>query len=159
MKRSTRPIPTGFHTITPYLIVRNCTKAIDFYKRALGAKEINRMPGPDGRLVHAELQLGDSRIFLSDEFPEMGGKSPETLSGSPVTLFLYVEDVDSFFKTATQAGGTGVEAPTDMFWGDRWATVKDPFGHVWQIATHVEDVTPEEMEKRSAEFFAAQSRK
>jgi PhnB protein len=159
MKRSTRPIPTGFHTITPHLVVKNCANAIDFYKRALGAKEINRMPGPDGRLVHAEIQLGDSRIFLSDEFPEMGSKSPQTLNGSPVNLFLYVEDVDSFFKTATEAGGTGVEKPTDMFWGDRWATVKDPYGHVWQIATHIEDVTPQEMERRSAEFFAAQSRR
>jgi len=157
MKRSTKPIPDGYHTVTPYLIVRNCANAIEFYKRAFGATELVRMPGPDGRLVHVELQLGASRIFLSDEFPEMGNKSPETLSGSPVTLFLYVEDVDSVFKTATQAGGTSLEAPKDMFWGDRWASVKDPFGHVWQIATHVEDVTPEEMERRSNEFFAAQA--
>ena len=155
MKRSPTPIPEGYHTVTPYLSTRNCPEAVEFYKRAFGAKELGRMPGPDGRIVHADIQIGDSHIFLCDEFPEMGSKSPETLGGSPVSLLLYVDDVDSFFKTAVQAGGVAVEEPKDMFWGDRWAVLRDPFGHTWQIATHVEDVTPEEMEKRSASFFTA----
>ncbi len=160
MKKSTKYIPEGLHTVTPYLTVRNAAKALEFYKRAFGAKELHRMPGPDGRLVHAAFQIGDSQLFLSDEFPEMGNsRSPETLNGTPVSILIYVADVDSVFNSATQAGGTPVEKPTDMFWGDRWATVRDPFGHAWQIATHVEDVTPEEMKKRSAEFFAAQSRR
>ncbi len=160
MKRSTKYVPEGLHTVTPYLTVRNAAKALEFYKRAFGAKELHRMPGPDGRVMHAAIQIGDSQIFLSDEFTEMPtSRLPESLNGSPVTILIYVQDVDSVFNTATQAGGTALEKPTDMFWGDRWSTVRDPFGHLWAIATRVEEVTPEEMQKRSAEFFAAQSRR
>jgi len=160
MKRSTKPIPEGLHSVTPYLTVRNGAKALEFYKRAFGAKELHRMPSPDGRLMHAAIQIGDSQIFLSDEFSEMPtSRSPETLNGSPVTILIYVPDVDSVFSSATQAGGTALEKPTDMFWGDRWSTVRDPFGHMWAIATHVEDVTPEEMEKRSAQFMSAQTQR
>jgi PhnB protein len=159
MKRSTKYIPEGLHTVTPYLTARNAAKALDFYKRAFGAKELHRMPGPDDRIMHAAFQIGDSQIFISDEFTEMpNSRSPETLNGSPVSILIYVQDVDSVFNTATQAGATAVEKPKDMFWGDRWSTVRDPFGHNWQIATHVEEVTPEEMKKRMAQMMSAPQR-
>ena len=156
MKKSTKYIPEGLHTVTPYLTVRNAAKALEFYKRAFGAKELHRMAGPDGRVMHAAFQIGDSQIFLSDEITEMPtSKSPESLNGSPVSILIYVQDVDSFFNTATQAGGTPLEKPTDMFWGDRWSTIRDPFGHMWQIATRVEEVTPEEMKKRMTQMMSA----
>ncbi|RPI29213.1 MAG: VOC family protein [Acidobacteria bacterium] len=153
MKKNTRPVPEGLNTVTPYLTVRNCAQALEFYKKAFGAKELGRMPFPDGRIAHSDIQIGNSRLFLCDEFPEMGNKSPETLGGTPINLLVYVDNVDSAFKIATQAGAAPVEQPKDMFWGDRWATVRDPYGHTWNIATHVEDLTPEEMQKRGAEFF------
>jgi uncharacterized glyoxalase superfamily protein PhnB len=135
--------------------VRGAAQAIEFYKKAFGAEELTRMPSPDGRTVmHAELQIGDSILFLADEFPEMGARSPKALGGSPVTIHLYVADVDAVFNRAIQAGATAQMPPTDMFWGDRYGKLTDPFGHVWSVATHTEDVPPEEMAKRAQAAFA-----
>ena len=146
-----RPIPTGYHTVTPYLIVRGAAQAIDFYKKAFGANVIFRMDGPDGRLVHAELQIGDSRIMLSDECPEMGYLAPEADTRAPIGLHLYVEDVDKLARQA-EAAGIRVERPVaDQFYGDRTGTFVDPFGHRWSIATHIEDVSEAEMEQRMAQ--------
>jgi PhnB protein len=156
MQRKVNPIPMGYHTVTPYITVKGADRAIEFYKRAFGATEISRMPGPDGRIGHAEIKLGDSHVFLSDEYPEMDARSPETLGGSPVGLFLYLEDVDVVFQRAVSAGAQSVRPPADMFWGDRYGTLRDPFGHVWHVATHIEDVSPEEMTRRAAEAMAAQ---
>jgi PhnB protein len=152
-----KPIPEGYHTITPYLSVDDAAGAIKFYEKAFGAKETVRMNGPDGKVAHAELQIGDSTIMLSDPFPQAQAKSPKELGGTTVGLFTYVEDVDEVFKQALDAGATSTMEPTDQFWGDRFGSVVDPFGHHWQIATHVEDVPPEEMEKRSQEAMAAMS--
>jgi PhnB protein len=154
MAKQVSPIPAGYHTVTPYLMVRGAAQAIDFYQRAFGAEEVVRMPGPDGqKLVHAEIKLGDSFVFLGDEFPDMGGGSPQTLGGTPVSLHLYVPDVDAAFNRAVAAGAQVQMPPTDMFWGDRYCKLTDPFGHVWGMATHTEDVTPAEMEKRSQAYF------
>ncbi len=151
-----KPIPDGYSTVTPYLVVRNAGQAIEFYKKALGAEEIFRMPGPDGKSVaHAEVRIGNSMVMLSDENPEWGTKSPQTLNGTPVSLFIYSENVDAAFQRATQAGCKTVMPPTDMFWGDRFCKLTDPYGHSWQIATHKEDVSPAEMEKRAQEFYAS----
>ena len=145
-----RPIPEGYHTATPYLIIKDAAKAIEFYKEAFGAKEIMRMSQPDGRIGHAEIKIGDSPIMLADEFPEMGARSPQSLGGSPVSILLYVEDVDAFAKQAVAAGTKVVRPVKDQFYGDRSGSFEDPFGHQWHIATHVEDVAPEEMHKRAA---------
>jgi PhnB protein len=153
MTAKVKPIPDGFHALTPYLVVENAARAMEFYARALGAKELFRLPTPDGKIAHAEIVIGGSRVFLSDEFPErgeMGGKSPKTLKGSPVSRFIYTENADALFKQAVEAGAEPRVPPTDMFWGDRWCHVVDPFGHEWQIATHIEDLSPEEMGKRAA---------
>ncbi len=148
-------IPQGFHTVTPSLIVRNAAQAIEFYKKALGAKELTRMPTPDGKIGHAELQFGDSVIFVSDEFPNMGvSKSPQTLGGCTGNLNLYVEDVDKTFQRAVEAGGKPAMPVADMFWGDRYGTFVDPFGHTWGVATHKEDLSGQEVEQRSKDFFA-----
>jgi len=148
------PVPEGYHTLTPYLVVDRASEAIEFYKRAFGAAEIARMPGPGGKVMHAEIQIGDSRLMLSDEFPEMGGRSPKAFGGSPASLMVYVADVDTAFTRAVEAGAS-VEMPlANMFWGDRYGKVKDPFGHVWQMASHVEDVAPDEMAKRMAAAMA-----
>jgi len=155
MAGKVKAVPEGCHTVTPHLIVKGGAKALDFYRKAFGAEEVFRMPGPGGGIMHAEIQIGDSRIFLADEFPDMGCLSPATLKGSPVTIHLYVEDVDAAFKKATQAGAEPVMPPADMFWGDRYGKVKDPFGHHWSIATHKEDVAPQECERRAASAFAA----
>ncbi len=149
-----KPIPQGFHTVTPALTVRNAAQAIEFYKKALGATERSRMESPDGKIAHAEIQIGDSIIFLSDENPNMGQQSPQSLNGSTSALFLYVEDVDSAFKRAIDAGGKVTMPVTDMFWGDRYGRFTDPSGHAWGLGTHKEDVSQQEMEKRSGEFFA-----
>jgi PhnB protein len=154
MAKATRPIPEGFHTVTASLTVRDAAAAIDFYKKALGAQELMRMPMPDGKVGHAELKIGDSIIFLNDEFPQMGHKSPQTLGGASGSIYLYVEDADKAFKRATDAGATTKMPLTNMFWGDRYGQVVDPFGHVWGLSTHVEDVSPEEMERRSKEWAA-----
>jgi PhnB protein len=151
-----KPIPDGYHTATPYLIVQNASKAIDYYKKAFGATELMRMPGPGGKIVHAELKFGDSIIMLSDEAPEMGHRSPQTLGGTPVGIMLYVNDVDTVFKQAISAGGTTQRAVQDQFYGDRSGTLVDPFGHNWTVATHKEDVPPQEMEKRMEEFMKKQ---
>jgi PhnB protein len=150
-----KPIPEGHHTITPYLVVKDASQAIDFYKRAFGAKEMDRMSAPDGkRVMHAEIQIGDSRLMLSDEFPGAGSTSPQTLGGTTCQIFLYVPDVDAAYQQAISAGATAGMPPADMFWGDRFAKLSDPFGHQWGLATHKEDVSPQEMKKRSDAFFA-----
>ena len=143
-----KAIPDGYHTITPYLVCQGAADAIAFYTAAFGATETVRMPGPGGNVMHAELRIGSSMLMLSDENPERGALSPQTVGGSPVSIFIYTEDVDAVFARAVEAGAKGVAPPTDMFWGDRFAQLVDPFGHSWAIATHKEDVSGEEMEKR-----------
>lgn len=147
-------IPQGYHSVTPYLVVDDAGRAIEYYKQVFKAKETVRMAGPGGKIGHAELKIGDSMIMLSDEMPGSGNRSPKSLGGSPVSIFLYVEDVDSTFNEAVKAGAKGDSPPQDMFWGDRFGHLTDPFGHLWAIATHIEDVTPEEMKKRSEAFMA-----
>jgi uncharacterized glyoxalase superfamily protein PhnB len=155
MPSKVKAIPQGFHTITPNLTAKGAAGAIEFYKKAFGAEVRLNMPGPDGkRVMHAELRIGDSIFFLADEFPEMGALSPKTLNGTPVSMYLYVEDVDALFKRAVAAGATVTLPPTDMFWGDRNGQVLDPYGHKWTISSHVEDVPPAEMAKRQEKFFA-----
>jgi len=148
-----KAIPAGYRTVTPYLTIKNGAKALEFYKNAFGATEIYRLMMPDGRLGHAEIRLGDSMIMLGDEFPEYGGKAPETLGGSPVSIYLYVEDVDAFFKRALAAGAKERKPVMDQFYGDRSGQLEDPFGHLWWVATHKEDVTPEEIQKRAQAMF------
>ena len=150
-----QPVPEGYNTVTPYLAVPNAAEAIDFYQRAFGAKERARMAGPGDSVMHAELELGDSLIMLSDPFPQASTKTPKELGGTSVNVFLYVEDTDAAYKQAVDAGATSLMEPDDMFWGDRFSSVQDPFGHTWTIATHVEDVPPEEMQKRSEEFMTS----
>jgi len=150
MTSTVKPIPEGYHAVTPYLILSKAAEAIDFYKKAFGATELFRMAGPDGKIGHAELKIGDSPIMLADEHPAMGYVSPQTLGGTPVSLLIYVEDVDKVFNSAVAAGGIQQLPLKDQFYGDRSGTLKDPFGHVWTIATHKEDVSPEEMDKRAA---------
>lgn len=146
---SVKPIPEGYHSVTPYLIIRGAAKALAFYKLAFGATEKLRMEAPDGRISHAEILIGDSTLMLADEHPEIGAKSPESWGGSPVSLMLYVENVDQVFAQAVKAGAA-VERPlADQFYGDRTGGLKDPFGHVWYVATHIEDVSPEEMDRRA----------
>lgn len=148
-------IPEGRHTVTPFLSVRGADKALDFYVQALGAKELTRSLGPDGKIMHSQLQIGDSIISVSEENPQCGNvRAPQSLGGVATTLYLYVPDVDASFKRAVEAGCVSKLAPTDMFWGDRFSSVEDPFGHQWGIATHLEDLTPEEISKRAASFFA-----
>jgi PhnB protein len=144
-----KPIPDEYPRVTPYLIVDGASAAIEFYARVFGATERMRMPGPDGKIGHAELQLGDSMIMLADEYPEMDQRSPKTIGGTPVTLSVYVEDVDDTFDRAVQAGAKALRPVEDQFYGDRAGQFEDPFGHRWSIATHVEDVPPEEMAKRA----------
>ena len=144
-----KPIPDGYHSVTPYLIIKGASNAIDFYKKAFGATELFRMDH-EGKVGHAEIKIGDSPIMLADESTEMGYKSPTTLGGTPVSIMIYVEDVDTIFKRAIAAGGEEQKAVQDQFYGDRSGTLKDPFGHVWHVATHKEDVSPDEMEKRMA---------
>jgi PhnB protein len=152
------PIPEGFHAVTPHLVVRGAGEAIEYYKKAFGAVERFRMLGPDGKsIMHAEIMIGDSIVFLCDEFPNMGSKSPAALQGSPVTIHLYVEDVDTVFTQALSAGGKAIMPLQDMFWGDRFGEIVDPFGHHWSLASHVEDVPPEEIERRGAEAFCSQA--
>jgi PhnB protein len=149
-----KPIPEGYSSITPYLTVDDAKAAIEFYKRAFGATEGGVMTSPDGKVAHAELQIGDSKIMLSDPFPQSVCKTPKELGGTTVAIFLFVEDVDSVVQDAADAGATITMEPEDQFWGDRLGQVTDPFGNVWQIATHVEDLTPEEIETRGREVFA-----
>lgn len=149
-----RPIPEGYPRVTPYLIVGGAAAAIDFYVDVLDAKEQMRMPTPDGGVGHAELLIGDSMIMLADESPDMGARGPKAVGGSPVSLMVYVEDVDATFAKALKAGATETAPVDDKFYGDRSGTFDDPWGHHWHIASHVEDVSPEEMERRAAEQYA-----
>jgi uncharacterized glyoxalase superfamily protein PhnB len=149
-----KPIPEGMHTLTPNLVVRDCAKAIEFYKKALGAQEIARMPAPDGKSIwHAELRIGDSVVFMNDEMPGMGMRAPTPDAPVPVTMWLYVPDCDAAFDRAVKAGAKATMPPEDMFWGDRCSGVADPFGYVWSFATHQKDLTEEEM-RRAGEQFA-----
>ena len=159
MPAKVNPIPDGYRTVTPYLIVRGVAKAIDFYSKAFGAKEVVRMPGPDGGIAHAEIKIGDSMVMMADENPAWGVRSPQALDGTPVGIFLYVPDVDATFKQALDAGATATMPLTDMFWGDRYGKLRDPFGHEWSVATHIEDVPMDEMAKRQEAFFAQMAQK
>jgi PhnB protein len=145
-----KPKPDGYHTATPYLIIKDAASALEFYKRAFGATELMRMTDPAGKISHAEIKIGDSPIMIGEESLERGARSPESLGGSPVSLFLYVDDVDALSQQAIAAGAKVVMPVQDQFWGDRYGTLADPFGHVWGVATHKEDVSPEEIGKRAA---------
>jgi PhnB protein len=146
-----KPIPEGYHTLTPYLIVKGAAEALDFYAKALGATELNRLADPSGKVGHAEMKIGDSHFMLADEFPEMGAVGPQARQGHSVSFLVYLPDVDAAFARAVAAGGKLVRPVQDQFYGDRSGTLEDPFGHQWTLATHVEDVSPEEMERRSRE--------
>jgi len=146
-KAKVKAIPEGMHSVTPHLICAGAAKAIDFYKKAFGAEEGGRMPGPDGKLMHAMIRIGGSPVMLVDEMPEWGALGPKALKGSPVTIHLYVENADAVFERAIKAGAKAVMPIADQFWGDRYGKLEDPFGHHWSVATHVRDVSPEEMQK------------
>ena len=152
MAKAKKAVPEGHHTVTPHLIMNDAAQAIDWYKKALGAEEVARAAGPDGKILHAEVRIGDSRIMLNDEMG--GGKSPKAFGGSPVSLWVYVEDCDALFNRAVQAGAKVTMPMMDMFWGDRWGQVTDPFGHQWGIATHKEDLTMDEMTERGKAAMA-----
>ncbi|OWJ68772.1 VOC family protein [Inquilinus limosus] len=157
MTAQVKPIPDGYPTITPYLIVRGAAAAIDFYRTAFGAVERLRMDAPGGAVGHAELLIGDGLVMLADEMPEMGWSSPAAMGGTPVSLHLYVEDVDAVVERALAAGATLSRPVADQFYGDRLGTVVDPFGHVWSVSTHIEDVTPEEMRRRAEALFGGKA--
>lgn len=160
MTPTAKPVPEGMHTVTPHLVIRGAAQAIEFYKQAFGAEELMCMTGPDGKSVtHAELRIGDSIIFLADEFPGMGCRAPESLGGTTTTLNLYVEDVDSAFELAVKAGAKVTMPVADMFWGDRYGMLTDPFGHAWAMATHKEDLTTQEIEERAKAFYASMERR
>ena len=149
-----KPIPDGYPRVIPYLSIEGASDAIAFYTDVLGATERVRMPGPDGKIGHAELTIGDSVIMLADYMPEMSAPTPKALGGSPVTVMVYVEDIDAIFDKAINAGATAIMKPEDQFYGDRAGAFEDPFGHRWHIASHVEDVTPEEMDKRMTKMMS-----
>lgn len=151
-----KPIPDGFHTITPYICVNGAAKAIAFYQEAFGAQEIFRMEQPDGKIGHAEIQIGDSRLMLADEFPEMDFRGPGAIGGTPVMIHLYVKDADATFAAAVAAGAKSLRPVADQFYGDRGGSLTDPWGHSWYVATHKEDVTPEELAKRAAALHGAE---
>ncbi len=153
-KQTVKKIPEGYHAVTPYIVVKDAAAAIAWYAKAFGAVELFRMPAPDGSIVHAEIEIGDSIVMLTQENPAMGSKAPETLGGSPQSLFLYVEDVDAAFAKALDVGAEAQQPPADMFWGDRYGKLLDPHGHIWSLATHIEDVAPEEMGQRAEAFFS-----
>lgn len=150
---ATKAIPEGYHSVTPYLIVDGAAKAIDFYKRAFNATEVMRMEAPGGKVGHAEIKIGDSHIMLADEYPDRGYRGPQAFGGAAVSLMVYVEDVDRIFKQALECGAQELQPLKNQFYGDRSGTLKDPFGHVWNISTHVEDVDPEEMRRRSEQLL------
>jgi PhnB protein len=146
-------VPQGHSSVTPYLVLKNADQAIEFYKRAFGAQEVDRMTGPGGKgVMHAEIKIGDSPVMLADEFPGAACKSPQSLGGTTCQLMIYVSNVDSLYQQAISAGATSIMAPADMFWGDRFGKITDPFGHQWGLATHKEDVSPQELKKRSEAF-------
>jgi PhnB protein len=154
MPSHAKPIPDGYRTATPYLTLNDAARALEFYKRAFGAQEIMRMDAPNGKIAHAEIKIGDSMIMLGDEMPGSGAQSPQSLGGTTGGVLLYVEDVDKVFKQAVAAGAKAESQPADMFWGDRYGRLKDPFGHSWSVATHKEDVAPAEMGRRMKESMA-----
>jgi PhnB protein len=154
MAGNVKPVPEGYHSVNTYLTVNDGAKAIEFYKQAFGARERFRMEAPGGKIAHAELQIGDSNIMISDEMPGSSCRSPQSLGGTTVNTFLYVTDVDSVFNQAVKAGAKSEMPPQDMFWGDRYGKLADPFGHSWSVATHKEDVAPEEMKRRGTEAMA-----
>jgi PhnB protein len=154
-KSRVKPVPDHLRTVTPHLVCGGAADAIEFYKKAFGAKEMMRAPGPDGKIMHAAIQIGDSMVMLVDEYPEWNSFSPKTLKGTPVTIHLAVENVDAFSKRATDAGAKVIMPVQDMFWGDRYGVVEDPFGHHWSVATHIRDVTPEEIQKAMQEQGAS----
>ena len=157
MKRKrVKPVPAGYHAVTPYLSVRGAAEAIDFYKKALGAKELMRMPGPGGKVGHAEIQIGDSRVMLADEYPEMNFTGPQSYGGTSVHLHVYLPNVDAQVAKALKAGAKLVRPVKDQFYGDRLGTIEDPFGHVWHLATHIEDLSKAEMKKRAAKAAAGE---
>ena len=151
-QKKVNPIPADYPGITPYLSVKGAADAIEFYKKAFGAIEIMRLPGPDGTIGHAEIKIGNALVMLADESPDYGNLSPKTLGGSPVRLHMYVEDVDAFFEKAIAAGAKVLIPIANQFYGDRSGRLEDPFGHVWLVSTHVEDVAPEEMQRRMEEY-------
>ena len=155
MRAKTRHIPKGYRAVTPYLSVQGAASAIAFYKKAFGAKEVMRMPGPRGTIGHAEIQIGDSRIMLADEFPEMNFRSPRSVGGTPVNIHLYVEAVDKVVKKAVAAGAKLLRPVADQFYGDRIGSLEDPFGHVWHVATHTKDIPMKELKKRAAAMAAS----
>jgi PhnB protein len=154
MAETVNAIPDGLHSVTPNLIIKGASKAIDWYKKALGAEELYRMPGPDGRLMHAEIKIGNAVVMMTDEMPEMGGKGPQMLGGTPVSLMIYCEDCDVLFNRAVAAGATVRMPIEDAFWGDRWGMLTDPFGHVWSIATRKKNLSVPEMKRAMDEFMA-----
>jgi len=153
MNTTIKRIPEGYHTATPYLIISQAAKALEFYKEAFGARELMRLTSPQGQVAHAEIIIGDSRLMLADEFPEWDARSPQTIGGSPVFIALYVEDVDAVISRAVAAGAKLLKPIENQFYGDRSGCVTDPFGHKWSVATHIEDLSPEEMKKRAAALF------
>lgn len=149
-----KPIPSGYHAVTPYLVMKGASQAIDYYKKVFGAEELFRMSDPTGKIGHAEIKIGDSPVMLADEYPEMGFRGPDAFGGTPVSLLLYVPDVDATFQKAIAAGAKAIKPVEDQFYGDRSGTLRDPYGHMWTVATHKEDVSHEEMKKRAAEKFS-----
>ncbi len=154
MAKQLKRVPDGYHSVTPHLVVKNTRESIEFYKKAFGAEEVDVRTGPDGKVIHAEMKIGDSPVMLNDEYPEYGALSPAGLKGSAVTMHLWVQDVDAAFKRAVDAGAEVSFPLADQFWGDRYGVVTDPSGHKWSLGTHVEDVSPEECSRRAQEWFA-----
>jgi PhnB protein len=154
MAKKAQAIPQGYHTVTPSIVVAGASKAIDFYKRAFGAEEIMRFPGPDGTIMHAEIRIGDSIVMLGDEMPEQGGRSPKSIGGTPVSFFVYRDNVDEEWQRAVAAGAKEIMPLADQFWGDRTGCLEDPFGHKWWLAQHVQDLTPAELQKNAETFFS-----
>jgi PhnB protein len=154
MAKKAAAIPKGYNTVTPSLFVAGAAKAIDFYKKALGAEELMRFPSPDGKIMHAEIKVGDSILMLADEMPDMGGRGPKSIGGTPVSFFVYGENVDAAWKRAVDAGAKELVPLADQFWGDRTGCLEDPFGHQWWLAQHLQDLTPEEIRKNAESYFS-----
>jgi uncharacterized glyoxalase superfamily protein PhnB len=154
MAKKAQEIPKGYLSVTPNICVAGADRAIDFYKRAFGAEELSRFPAPDGKIMHAEIRIGDSVIMLGDEMPDQGAKSPKSYGGTPVGFFIYKDNVDSAWKQAVDAGGKPVVPLADQFWGDRTGCLEDPFGHRWWLAQHIQDLTPDELRQRAEEAFS-----
>lgn len=154
MAKKAQAVPKGYHTVTPSLVIDGAAQAIDFYKKALGAEELSRFPGPDGSIMHAEIRIGDSTLMLADEMPDQGTRGPKSRGGTSVSFFIYKEDVDAAWKRAVDAGAKPVVPLADQFWGDRAGSFEDPFGHLWWLAQHIQDLTPEELRKSAEAFFS-----